>query len=183
MKWEVHNQAKSIACDIPANVNADMDFSATLAETKYHLRWHATAKRLTLLHRLDNGLILEEYLYLEQAEVQAFNGGAEVSLLYWQSGELKQLQGRVGLALALHARQHSNAELLQTINSPLTGKVIQVHAVAGKAVKKGELLFVIEAMKMENRIQAPADATVIEVNAALNTTINVGDTLLKLQQL
>ena len=181
MKWNVCFESKDISCEVPANVSCGADVIATIADEECRMRWHATAKRLTFLHALDSGAYLEEHLYLEQVDVQAFNGGAEVSLLYWQGGELKQLRGRVGLAIALQARQHSDVECLQTINSPLTGKVIQVCAVAGRSVRKGELLYVIEAMKMENRIQSPADATVVEVKVAANTTVNVGDTLLKLK--
>ena len=181
MKWEVRHGEKAISCEVPANISGSA-MIVNLGKKEYQVRWQAHAKRLTVMHTLDDGSYLEEYLYLEQTAAQAFNGGADVNLLYWQGGQLKQIQGRVGLAMALRERQHAATEILQTVNSPLTGKVIQVHAVAGQAVKKGELLLVIEAMKMENRIQAPADAMVVEVQATLNSMVNVGDALLKLQK-
>ena len=182
MKWEFKHGDKSITCEIPANISSGSETVVRLGDHEYQVLWQTNAKRLTVMRALDNGSYLEEYLYLEQIATQAFNGGAEVNLLYWQGGKLKQIQGRIGLAMALRERQHATSEIAQTINSPLTGKVIQVHAVAGKTVNKGELLLVIEAMKMENRIQAPADATIVEVQATLNSMVNVGDTLLKLQK-
>ena len=181
MNWSVCFGTEEVSCAVPANVGCDTDISATVAGEECRIRWHAGVGRLTLLHALDGGGYLEEYLQLEQVDVRAFKGGAEVSLFYWQGGVLRQLCGRVGLALALRARQQSGVESEQTIASPLTGKVIQVHAVVGEQVKKGDLLYVIEAMKMENRIQSPADATIVEAHAAVNTSVNVGDTLLKLQ--
>ncbi|MDE3270345.1 MAG: hypothetical protein OYH77_08720, partial [Pseudomonadota bacterium] len=172
---------KQLACALPVHNNADSEVIATLAGKEYRLRWQALTKRLTICHALDGGAQLEEYIDLEQCDTQAFSGGSDVKLLYWQGGQLKQLHGQVGLAQALQARQHSAADRDHLINSPLTGKVIAVHAAVGKTVKKGELLLVIEAMKMENRILAPADATVVAVQAELNTTVNVGAAIIKLQ--
>lgn len=51
----------------------------------------------------------------------------------------------------------------------MTGKILGIKASAGQAVKKGDVLVVLEAMKMENDIVAPQDGTVASINC------NVGD--------
>ena len=68
----------------------------------------------------------------------------------------------------------------EVVASPLPGTVLQVKVSAGEAVKAGQLLLVIEAMKMENEILAPRDGTVAQVVAAKGATVNTGDALVVL---
>ena len=68
----------------------------------------------------------------------------------------------------------------EPVPSPLPGTVLQVKVAAGQAVKAGEILVIIEAMKMENEVVAPRDGTVAQVVAAKGATVNTGDPLLVL---
>ena len=68
----------------------------------------------------------------------------------------------------------------QTVNCPMPGKILSVAVSNGQAVKKGDLLCVLEAMKMQNEIYAPADATVTDVRVAVNQTVKTGDVLIVL---
>lgn len=61
----------------------------------------------------------------------------------------------------------------QAVTSPLPGVIIEVSVKEGQAVKAGQKVAVIEAMKMENEIQAPADGTVTAV------LVNKGDSVLE----
>ena len=66
------------------------------------------------------------------------------------------------------------------VNAPLPGNILKVKATQGSAVKKGDLLCVLEALKMENEILAPADGTVTAVYAKEGTSVNTGDVLFEL---
>ena len=66
------------------------------------------------------------------------------------------------------------------VPSPLPGTVLQVKVSAGEAVKAGQLLLIIEAMKMENEVLAPRDGTVAQIVAAKGATVNTGDALVVL---
>lgn len=63
------------------------------------------------------------------------------------------------------------------VNAPMPGKILAVKANAGQAVKKGEVILVLEAMKMENEIVAPSDGTVASVNVAVGSTVEAGEVL------
>lgn len=63
------------------------------------------------------------------------------------------------------------------ITAPLPGNMWKVKTSEGKTVKRGEVLFVIEAMKMENEIFAPCDGTVLSVAVAEGAAVNTGDVL------
>lgn len=59
-------------------------------------------------------------------------------------------------------------------------KILKVNVTAGQAVKKGDVLVVLEAMKMENEIQAPQDGTVASVDTSAGATVESGDVLVSL---
>ena len=63
------------------------------------------------------------------------------------------------------------------INAPMPGKIVDVKANVGGAVKKGQVVLVLEAMKMENDIVAPEDGTVASVNVAVGSAVEAGETI------
>lgn len=64
------------------------------------------------------------------------------------------------------------------VAAPMTGKLVEVRVKKGDRVKAGQILCVIEAMKMENEICAPRAGTVQDVNIAEGTPVNEGEMLL-----
>ena len=64
-----------------------------------------------------------------------------------------------------------------TITAPMPDTILKVNVTAGQAVKKGDVLMVLEAMKMENEIMAPADGTVSSVNITTGATVESGTVL------
>lgn len=66
------------------------------------------------------------------------------------------------------------------IAAPMPGKILAIKANIGQAVKKGEVVMILEAMKMENEITAPEDGTVAGINVAVGDSVESGDTLASL---
>jgi biotin carboxyl carrier protein len=64
------------------------------------------------------------------------------------------------------------------VDSPLPGTVLSVNVSVGDKVSEGDVLVIIEAMKMENEIMAPKSGTVISIAAARDMSVNTGDPLL-----
>ena len=64
-----------------------------------------------------------------------------------------------------------------TVAAPMPGKILGVKASAGQAVKKGQVLLVLEAMKMENEIVAPQYGTVATINVNVGDSVEPGATL------
>ena len=67
-----------------------------------------------------------------------------------------------------------------TVHSPLPGVIISIDVKEGQAVKKGQKVAVLEAMKMENEIQAEADGTVTAILVQKGDSVLEGAEILKL---
>ena len=65
----------------------------------------------------------------------------------------------------------------QTVSAPMPGTILKVNVSNGQAVKKGDVLMVLEAMKMENEILAAGDGTVASVNVSAGQTVESGTVL------
>lgn len=65
-----------------------------------------------------------------------------------------------------------------TIPSPMPGSILNVNVTVGQAVKAGDVLMILEAMKMENDISAPCDGTVKQILVTKGSTVNTDDVLI-----
>ena len=65
----------------------------------------------------------------------------------------------------------------EKVCSPMPGTILSVNVQNGSAVKKGDVLMILEAMKMENEIMAPCDGTITSVNTSKGSSVESGTLL------
>ena len=65
----------------------------------------------------------------------------------------------------------------ETIAAPMPGNILRIEVTAGQAVKAGQILLILEAMKMENEIVAPRAGTLTKVHVQKGAVVNTGDPL------
>ncbi len=65
----------------------------------------------------------------------------------------------------------------EKVVAPMPGTILKVNVTPGSAVKKGDSLLILEAMKMENDIVAPCDGTVASVSVSQGASVSTGDIL------
>ena len=65
----------------------------------------------------------------------------------------------------------------EKVDSPMPGTILKVNVAAGQTVKEGDLLVILEAMKMENEIFAPISGTVTQVLVEKGASVNTGNAL------
>ncbi|MFA5308272.1 MAG: biotin/lipoyl-containing protein [Dehalococcoidales bacterium] len=63
----------------------------------------------------------------------------------------------------------------ETVEVPITGKIISVEVKPGDKIKEGDVLCVLESMKMENPIIAPVDGTVTQVGIQVDQVVKPGE--------
>lgn len=68
-----------------------------------------------------------------------------------------------------------------TVEAPMPGNIWKVIAKEGQEVKSGDVLIILEAMKMENEIVAPTDGVVASIHVAEGAAVNGGDVLVSLK--
>ena len=68
----------------------------------------------------------------------------------------------------------------ESITAPMPGTITNILVKEGDNVKKGKVLAILEAMKMENEIVAPRDGAVTLISVDKGQNVNLGDTLLKM---
>lgn len=69
----------------------------------------------------------------------------------------------------------------EVVEAPMPGTILDIKVNQGDTVKKGQVLLILEAMKMENEIMAPRDGKVTAINTSKGSSVNVGDPLVSLE--
>lgn len=69
----------------------------------------------------------------------------------------------------------------EQVTSPMPGTILSVNVAAGDAVKRGQVLMILEAMKMENEIMCPCDGKVVSVNTSRGSSVESGTLLCVIQ--
>ncbi len=69
----------------------------------------------------------------------------------------------------------------EPVKAPMPGTILDVRVSVGQAVKRGDVIFILEAMKMENEITAPVDGVISQIIATKGSTVSTGDLLAIIQ--
>ncbi|MEX1195801.1 MAG: biotin/lipoyl-containing protein [Dehalococcoidia bacterium] len=104
-----------------------------------------------------------------------------VSLLVDAKQYEVEVTGRAAKAKPRAAVRKSAAAATGAVTSQMTGRVTRVDVKPGDVVAEGDVLLVIEAMKMENEITAPVSGTVKDVTVNAGARVSEGDTLLVIE--
>jgi len=149
-----------------------------LAGELVHLQWDATQNCFYLRDKTG----LEKSLRLRSYKMSQFSGEAHRSLSLELNSQGHDLIDRIELVATPFVpgsvfRKGSDDSGAATIRSPMVGKIIGVPVNEGDRVSKGQVIAVIEAMKMENKIKAPVAGTVSQLKARLGEQVGIGEKL------
>ena len=97
--------------------------------------------------------------------------------------ELEELTGAASVSAPAAAPAPAAAAPAggEQVTSPMPGNILAVNVAAGDTVKRGQVLMILEAMKMENEIMCPCDGKVISVNTSKGATVESGTLLCVIQ--
>ncbi|RZK26035.1 MAG: biotin/lipoyl-binding protein [Hymenobacter sp.] len=132
---------------------------ASLGDGRYHVLYQGKSYSAELL----------EADYTTKAFVLKING-QRIELQ--AKDRFDQLLDKLGLSDA-------TAKQVNELKAPMPGLIIDIRVQPGQAVQKGDPLLVLEAMKMENILKAPADGTIASIAAVLRANVTKGQVLVK----
>ncbi len=140
-----------------------------------HVDWHATA--------LPSGgfSILMDGKSLVAEVVKTDPDAKTVTLQINQAVYEVALQEPLDRLLASMGISEASSRKLNDIKAPMPGMVLKVLVTPGQAIKKGDPVLILEAMKMENVFKAAADAVVKEIKITERTAVEKGEVLIVLE--
>ena len=154
---------------------------AGAGHTAQFTRLHDGALTLTV----DGGTAALRFSQVASGAIDLHYGTQRVTANVYVNGETAHVftaQGAIQI-VAIDALAHANETQAEggRLTAPMPGKVVSFAVKAGDAVKKGQALAVMEAMKMEHTIAAPADGTVAELLFAPGDQVTEGSELLRME--
>jgi biotin carboxyl carrier protein len=66
------------------------------------------------------------------------------------------------------------------VSAPMPGNIVSINVSVGDSVNEGDILLILEAMKMENEILSPKSGTITAIQTAVGTNVNTGDILVSI---
>ena len=93
----------------------------------------------------------------------------------------KKIERRERKAVSVKREERKQVSVEGAVLAPMPGKIVSLKADVGNKVKKGDVVAVLEAMKMENEIQAQRDGTVKEIKVSVGDNVNRGDVIMVIE--
>ena len=89
-----------------------------------------------------------------------------------------QVQDKFDILLAQMGMNNANTQKIGSLKAPMPGLLIDIKITEGQEVKKGDILLVLEAMKMENVLKAPADAIIKSIKVQKGKNVEKNEVLI-----
>ncbi len=181
MKWV--SQSKDLEVTLPDQLCPGVWSPAEIRAEAWELCWEPIMRTLFMRRK---GESLEYPIKCRSVVTQRFPGEMFTTvLLEYIGGEtssLRQLKQELAIyGPGLEGRVQAGGQGADSIRSPMVGKILRVHVERGQRVERGQELFVVEAMKMENKIFAKNAGRLIELHALAGQQVSIGQVLAVVQ--
>ena len=188
MQWIVKASKASIHVQLQNQVTPGRWQPARIGENEYEFQWEPT---LSTIFIRQSGSLVERSIGIKSMRVSKDPDSLyfETEITLETSSHLPQnmqVAPYIKAEICVHtpgldAKAKGQRKKPTKLRSPMVGKVLFVHVRQDEQVKKGQTLFVIEAMKMENIIKAPCDGIVEKLMVSANDQVHVNDELMQLK--
>ncbi len=126
-----------------------------------------------------NGMRLHIQSQLRSEIVMAVRTGSVIALCYQGNHHFIKNLKRI---VEVKSRKRSQQQTKMALHSPMPGMVVDIKAKPGQPVAAGDILMIIEAMKMEHQIKSPCTGIVVSVNSSIGNQVAEGAVLMAIEQ-
>lgn len=185
MHWKLNIDGKDYTISLPDLIPDNIPFHASINGQVRTLRWQKFTRCLFILENQNSSVW--KTINLRTFSVEKFQGENEsnVSAEFAPKGGHSAISVECGVGIYIPGQENrvsASAKKPRLLRSQITGKVIKVLAKAGDIVASGDVLLIIEAMKMENRVSANASGTIDTLTVKEGDTVTVGTELVRFKQ-
>ncbi len=181
MKWTQITKTekqKNLKIELPSQIVDNQIFEVSLGDKKIECRWDRWHGVLSVI----DDDISKQYRVRASSVQKNAGGDYDVTLEYISPG--KTVATNVGVVMGLDSpgreqRQKITGKSGFVLKSPMNGKVLEIAVKIGQKVETGQVLVVIEAMKMENTIIAEHEGTIESIQTEKNAVVTAGQVLIK----
>jgi biotin carboxyl carrier protein len=182
MQWSVTVDQKEIKLYLPQMIPDDRVFEAKFEEKSIKLRWQHSTSTFFILETADNGKVFERPFPIRSMnslkDLDTFKHTISTEFANGSADSFHSTVGRY--VFGQENRDKASQAKGATIRSPITGKVLKVFKNNGDEVQTGDVLLIIEAMKMENKILATAAGSLSNLNVNEGDQVSVNALLVKI---
>jgi biotin carboxyl carrier protein len=185
MQWKVQISGADRLITLPDQIPDNVPFDVSLDGHVVKARWQRSTRALFILD--DRSASAWTSINLRTRSVTKFSGESDLSVgcEFVPAGAKGPII--MDATVALHvpgqeAREAAATKKPKVVRSQITGKVLKVLIKSGDSVNVGDTLLIIEAMKMENRVQAIAAGTIESVKVSEGDTVASGAELARYKQ-
>lgn len=188
MEWIVKSSKASMKVALQSKVTPGRWQRASIGDNHYELQWQPMLSTI-FIRKADSEL--ERAIRVKGVQV-----GKDPDSLYFDTelsldssphlSKSEQISSYIKAEVCLYTpglegKAKGQKQKPTKLRSPMVGKVLAVNVVQDEKVKKGQTLFIIEAMKMENKIKAPCDGYIEKLFVSANDQVHVNDELAQLK--
>jgi biotin carboxyl carrier protein len=158
-------------------VNDSFDFEATVKQDLLTLNGKEVKADISKLDATNYSVINQNQSY--RVEVVSFDKSEKTAAIK-VNGNIYQIKAKDQFDALLEqlGLNNLNSNKVSDVKAPMPGLVLKVLVAEGDEIKKGDNLFILEAMKMENIIKAPADATIKSIKIKPTDKVEKGQLLI-----
>lgn len=174
-----------------------LGLGATMAIGEFQVLVDDETIKLTI-EEIDGETIVRSDERQWKADLQQFTGTNLVSLILngisfeflvdQRNNQYTILRGIDQYDVRVKALRSESAQLVDaitegkiTLECPLVGMILEIPVEQGQVVQKGDVLIIIEAMKMQNQIRAPRDSTILDIHVKKGDKVSLRQTLITLE--
>jgi len=183
MQWKTQINGKETIANAPGRFLHDQEREVTVAGQKILARYHPDLK--TIFYRTPDSKCYRN-INVRSHAVNKSEGMPEYNVsLELRCPATEEVHAFLGetwvYTPASEQRRKAQAAMGAILRSPMTGKILKSHIKNGDEVQKGDVLLVIEAMKMENNIAAPASGLIEDFASEVGQNVNANDLICKIK--
>ena len=162
--------------DLQSECIMNENYICNIQNTKYNFDYKFISGNIISL-RVNN----KNYIVKVEADPEAEVENTSFNLEMMGNTYIVSCKSELDKLVEDFSKNKSGSKIKNEVISPMPGSIVKINVSEGQFVKKGDVLLVLEAMKMENEIKVNADCKIVKISVEEKKSVEKGQLLMKLE--